>query len=126
MPHQTIATARAPQPVGPYSQAVWANGLLFISGQIPLDPVSGALVGADMREQARQTLRNLKEVLVSSGLTVNALVKTTVYLRSMADFAAFNAVYEEELGTAKPARSVLEANALPRNALVEIEGVACR
>jgi 2-iminobutanoate/2-iminopropanoate deaminase len=126
MPHETIHTARAPQPVGPYSQAVWAGELLFISGQIPLDPASGALAGAAMQDQARQALHNLKAVLAAAGLTVDSLVKTTVYLRSMADFGAFNAVYEEELGKAKPARSAVEVGALPRGALVEIEAIACR
>ena len=126
MPHQTIKTSAAPQPAGPYSQAVDADGMVFISGQIPLDPETGALKGSSIQEQARQAMRNLKAVLKASGLLPDALVKTTVFLRSMDDFSAFNAVYEEELGGARPARSVVEVSALPRGALVEIEAVACR
>jgi 2-iminobutanoate/2-iminopropanoate deaminase len=127
MPQQIIMTPRAPQPIGPYSQAVAAAGeLLFISGQIPLDPATGALAGESIETQARQALANLKAVLAAGGLSPVNLVKTTVYLRSMADFGAFNAIYEEELGGAKPARSVVEVAALPRGALIEIEGVGCR
>ncbi|MGA2506629.1 MAG: Rid family detoxifying hydrolase [Chitinispirillaceae bacterium] len=126
MPHRTIATPSAPQPVGPYSQAVTAGKFVFISGQILLDPDSGVCNVGAIGDQTRQTLRNLKAVLSAANLSPHALVKTTVYLRSMADFAAFNAVYEEELAGAKPARSVVEVNALPRGALVEIEAIACR
>jgi 2-iminobutanoate/2-iminopropanoate deaminase len=127
MPQQIVMTPHAPQPIGPYSQALVATGeLLFISGQIPLDPATGALAGQSIETQARQALANLKAVLAAGGLSVLNLVKTTVFLRSMADFGAFNAIYEEELGGAKPARSVVEVAALPRGALVEIEGVGCR
>ena len=126
MPHQTIHTSAAPQPVGPYSQAVAAGSLVFISGQIPLDPVTGELKGPTISEQALQALRNLKAVLAEAGCAPDALVKTTVYLRSIADFKDFNTVYEEELGGARPARSVVEVAALPRGALVEIEAIACR
>jgi 2-iminobutanoate/2-iminopropanoate deaminase len=123
---EAIFTPQAPKPIGPYSQAITASNLLFISGQIPLDPASGAVVGATIAEQARQALGNLKAILSSQSLGANALVKTTVFLRSMADFTAFNAVYEEALGGAKPARSVVEVSGLPKNVLVEIEAVACR
>jgi 2-iminobutanoate/2-iminopropanoate deaminase len=126
MPQKTIHTDNAPAPVGPYSQAVDAGSLVFISGQIPLDPASGALRGDSLRDQARQALANLKAVLAGAGLSTAALVKTTVYIRSMADFGAFNAVYEEELAGAKPARAVVEVSALPKGALVEIEAIACR
>jgi 2-iminobutanoate/2-iminopropanoate deaminase len=126
MPHRSIKTSAAPQPVGPYSQGVDAGGLLFISGQIPADPETGALTGSAITEQSRRALRNLKAVLAAAGLSPDALVKTTVYLRSMDDFAPFNEVYNEELGGARPARSVVGASSLPRGALVEIEGVACR
>ena len=126
MPHRTIATPSAPQPVGPYSQAVTAGGFVFISGQIPLDPDSGVCNGGAIGDQTRQVLRNLKAILAAANLLPDALVKTTVYLRSMADFAAFNTAYEEELDGARPARSVVEVNALPRGALVEIEAIACR
>jgi len=126
MPHQIIHTASAPQPVGPYSQATTSGGFVFIAGQIALDPESGALKGSSIEEQARQAMRNLKAVLGAAGLAPDALVKTTVFLRSMADFGAFNSIYEEELAGARPARSVVEVGALPRGALVEIEAIACR
>jgi 2-iminobutanoate/2-iminopropanoate deaminase len=103
-----------------------AGNFIFISGQIPLDPASGAVTGAAIADQARQALANLKAVLSSQSLGPDALVKTTVFLRSMADFAAFNVVYEEELNGARPARSVVEVSALPKNVLVEIEAIACR
>jgi 2-iminobutanoate/2-iminopropanoate deaminase len=103
-----------------------AGRFVFISGQIPLDPDSGLLKGETIADQSRQALYNLKAILAAANLSPDALVKTTVYLRSMADFAAFNAVYEEEIAGARPARSVVEVNALPRGALVEIEAIACR
>ncbi len=121
-----IYTPNAPKPVGPYSQGVSSGDFVFISGQIPLDPASGAVTGATIADQARQALANLKAVLSSQSMGTDALVKTTVFLRSMADFAAFNAVYEEELCGARPARSVVEVAALPKNVLVEIEAIACR
>jgi 2-iminobutanoate/2-iminopropanoate deaminase len=126
MPHHSINTSAAPQPVGPYSQGVAAGDLVFISGQIPVDPETGTIKGNTIIEQSHQALRNLKAVLAAAGCAPDALIKTTVYLRSMDDFSSFNAVYEEELGGARPARSVVGAPALPKGALVEIEGVACR
>lgn len=126
MPQRIIHTENAPKPVGPYSQAVEAGPFVFVAGQIALDPESGKMQGATIQEQTRQSMRNLKAVLTAAGLTPAALVKTTVFLRSMADFGAFNTVYEEELGGAVPARSVVEIAALPRGALVEIEAIACR
>jgi 2-iminobutanoate/2-iminopropanoate deaminase len=126
MPHSIILTPEAPQPIGPYSQAIGAGPFLFISGQVPLDPATGELDGDRIETQARRALRNLKAVLSVAGFGPADLVKTTVFLRSMADFGTFNSLYEEELNGAKPARSVVEVSALPRNALVEIEAVACR
>jgi 2-iminobutanoate/2-iminopropanoate deaminase len=126
MPHKAINTSNAPQPAGPYSQAVEAQGFVFFSGQIPLDPDSGTIKGSTIEEQAHQAMRNLKAVLAAAGLAPGALVKTTVFLRSMADFSAFNKIYEEELGGALPARSVVEVAALPRGAFIEIEAIACR
>ncbi|MBN2189572.1 MAG: regulator [Chitinispirillaceae bacterium] len=125
MPHQIIHASAAPQPVGPYSQGVAAGGLVFISGQIPVDPATGEIKGSTIIEQSHQALRNLKAVLAKAGCTPDALIKTTVYLRSMDDFPSFNVVYEEELRGARPARSIVGASALPKGALVEIEGVAC-
>jgi 2-iminobutanoate/2-iminopropanoate deaminase len=121
-----ILTASAPQPIGPYSQAIDTGSLVFISGQIPIDPITGAMTGTTIEVQAGRALLNLKAVLSSAGLTVDAIVKTTVFLRSMGDFAAFNTVYEREFDAAKPARSVVEVSALPKGALCEIEAVACR
>jgi 2-iminobutanoate/2-iminopropanoate deaminase len=128
MPHKTIHTPQAPSPIGPYSQAIDTGSLVFVSGQLPIDPDSaaGGLDGDTIVPQACRALRNLKAVLAAAGLTTDNIVKTTVFIRSMADFGAFNAVYEKELGGAKPARSVVEVSALPRGALVEIEAVACR
>jgi 2-iminobutanoate/2-iminopropanoate deaminase len=126
MQQRIITSVHAPQPIGPYSQAVEAGSFLFISGQIPLDPATGALCGATIGEQAHKALANLKAVLAEAGLAPSSLVKTTVFLRSMADFGAFNAIYEAELDGAKPARSVVEVAGLPRGALIEIEAIACR
>jgi len=125
--HGVVLTAKAPKPIGPYSQAIDTGALLFVSGQIPLDPVSGAVVcGDDVEAQAEVALANLREVLAAAGLTFAHLVKTTVFLRDMADFSRFNLVYERALRGAAPARSVVEVSALPRGVLVEVEAVACR
>lgn len=103
-----------------------APPFVFVSGLLPLDPATGALCGDEIGDQARRAMLNLKAVLAAAGLTPLSLVKTTVYLRSLADFGRFNAVYEQELGGAKPARSVVEVAGLPKNALLEIEAIACR
>jgi 2-iminobutanoate/2-iminopropanoate deaminase len=124
--NRTIFTPDAPNPIGPYSQAIDSGNLFFISGQIPLDPQTGAVIGSTIQEQAKQALNNLKAILASQSLEANALVKTTVFLRSMADFPAFNAIYEEALNGWKPARSVIEVSGLPKNVLIEIEAIACR
>jgi 2-iminobutanoate/2-iminopropanoate deaminase len=121
-----IFTPRAPQPIGPYNQAIEAGPLVFISGQLPLDPTTGELAGSTIQEQARQALHNLKQVLSAAGLSTATLVKVTVFILRMADFGAFNEVYEKELAGARPARSVVGVAALPRGALLEIEAIACR
>jgi 2-iminobutanoate/2-iminopropanoate deaminase len=126
MEPSAVFTSNAPKPIGPYSQAMAAGQFLFISGQIPLVPASNALVGPTIGEQTRQAIKNLKAVLSSQSLELSSLVKTTVFLRSMVDFAAFNTVYEQELAGAKPARSVVEVSGLPKNVLIEIEAIACR
>lgn len=126
MPQTIIFTPDAPQPIGPYSQAIDTGTFVFVSGQVPVDPATGKLSGDTIDSQARQALRNLKAVLAAAGLGPHNIVKTLVFLRSMADFGTFNALYEEELEGAKPARSTVEVSALPRGALVEIEAVACR
>ena len=126
MKPRSIFTELSPAPVGPYCQAVEVGNLLFISGQIPLHPLSGEIVGTTVKEQTHQALSNLKSILQSQNLRTDALVKTTVFLQDIAAFAEFNAVYEEELEGARPARSVIEVSRLPKNVLVEIEAVACR
>ncbi|MBT9555381.1 MAG: RidA family protein [Myxococcales bacterium] len=120
------ATDAAPAAIGPYSQAVSALGLVFCSGQIPLDPVSGAIVPGDVTAQAERVLANLSAVLKASGASLSSVVKTTVFLESMADFAAMNAVYTHWFGDHKPARSTFQVARLPRDAKVEIEAIAVR
>ena len=122
-----IATTAAPGAIGPYSQAIEANGFVFVSGQIPLDPATGAFVPGGVEEQAEQSLRNLKAVLAGAGCTLGDVVKTTVFLQNMSDFAAMNAVYAEFFTEGQyPARSAVEVGALPRGALVEIETICVK
>jgi 2-iminobutanoate/2-iminopropanoate deaminase len=119
-----ISTAEAPAAIGPYSQAVRCGDTLFTSGQIPLDPATGELVSGDITAQTIQVCKNLKAVLAAAGLDFSHVVKTTVFLKSMADFAAMNAVYATYFtpaGAVPPARSTVQVAALPKDALVEIE-----
>ena len=122
---QTIATDKAPAAIGPYSQAVNLNGTLFVSGQLPVDPATGTMPDG-IEAQTRQSLQNIGAILEAAGLTFNDVVKTTVLLASMADFAAMNAVYAEFFPQDKPARVCFQAAALPKNALVEIDAIAGR
>jgi 2-iminobutanoate/2-iminopropanoate deaminase len=119
-----ILTPHAPAPVGPYSQAVRVDGFVFCSGQVGLDPKTGQLVAGGVAEQARQVLDNLAAVLAAAELTLEAIVKTTIFLVDIADFAAVNAVYAERMGTPPPARSTIAVAALPLGARVEIEAIA--
>ncbi len=119
-----IETSGAPSPIGPYSQAVQANGLLFVSGQIPLDPSTGAIIGNNIEEQTRQAMRNLEAILKEAGSGFDRVVKTTVFLASMEDFPRFNQVYAKFLGTAKPARATVQAARLPKDVLIEIDAIA--
>lgn len=121
---KTIQTERAPKAVGPYSQAVAAGGFLFVSGQIPLDPKSGEMVGGDIESQARQALSNLRAVVEAAGRRLTDVVRTTVFLTDLADFPAFNAVYQNVFGDHRPARTTIQASALPRGARIEIDAVA--
>lgn len=116
-------TDKAPAAVGPYSQAVAANGLLFTSGQIALDPATGEVVGANVQEQAEQVMKNLGAVLEANGLTYTDAVKTTCFLADMNDFAPFNEVYGKYF-TSKPARSCVAVKTLPKNVLCEVEVIA--
>ena len=118
-----IATNNAPAAIGPYSQAVELNGTLFISGQIPVNPATGEMPQG-VEAQTRQVLKNIGAILEADGLTYNDVVKTTVMIANMADFAAMNAVYADFFTADKPARVCFQAAALPKNALVEIEAVA--
>jgi 2-iminobutanoate/2-iminopropanoate deaminase len=124
MERQVVQASAAPAAIGPYSQAVRAGGLLFVSGQIPLDPETGALVADDIRAATRLVLRNLAAVLEAGGAGLADVVKTTIYVRSMADFAVVNEVYGSVFGEAPPARACVEVSALPKGAPVEIEAVA--
>jgi 2-iminobutanoate/2-iminopropanoate deaminase len=121
---QTVATKNAPQAIGPYSQAVVANGFVFCSGQIPTDPETGEFVPGGIAEQTEQVLRNLSAVLEAAGSGLGRVVKTTVFLADMNDFAAMNEVYGRYFEEGPPARSTVEAARLPRDARVEIEAVA--
>lgn len=124
MARETISTDHAPKAIGPYAQAIKANGFVYTAGQIAIDPKTGNFVEGGIKEQTRQVLANLKAVLEASGASLNQAVKATVFLKSMADFAAMNEIYAEYLGNSKPARSTVAAAELPRNALVEIDLVA--
>jgi len=122
-----IVTPDAPAAIGPYSQAIRVGDMLFTSGQIPLDPKTGSFVPGGITEQTRQVLENLKAVLAAAGVDFTHVVKTTVFLKSMGDFAAMNEVYAQYLatpGSIPPARSTVEVAALPKDALVEIEMIA--
>ncbi|MGA3172441.1 MAG: RidA family protein [Chthoniobacteraceae bacterium] len=124
MPKKIIATPDAPKAVGPYSQAIAAGALLFCSGQIPLDPVTGQLVHGDVTEQTTQVLENLGAVLRENGMTFAHVVKTTVFLTDLGDFAAMNDVYATFFPSSQPARSTVQVAALPKGAHVEIEAIA--
>lgn len=121
---KTINIENAPAAIGPYSHAVKAGGFYFCSGQTPLDPATMKLVGDNIEEQTQRVFKNIKIVLEGLGLTLNNVVKTTVFLKSMDDFAGMNAVYAEAFGNHKPARSTIAVKQNPMDALVEIECVA--
>jgi len=120
---KTIETKSAPAAIGPYSQAILANGFLYTSGQIPLNPETGAIEGQTIEAQAEQTIKNLGQILKAAGSDFSKVVKTTCFLARISDFAAFNAIYEKYF-VSKPSRSCFEVAALPKGALIEIEAVA--
>ncbi|WP_114991788.1 RidA family protein [Synechococcus sp. UW179A] len=124
--HQAVTTAEAPAPVGPYNQAVQAGGWLYCSGQIPLDPTTGEMVGGgDVEAETRQVLRNLQAVLSAAGTEAAKVVRTTVYLVDLADFQAVNAIYAEMFGSGvSPARACVQVAALPKGSKVEIDCIA--
>jgi 2-iminobutanoate/2-iminopropanoate deaminase len=124
-----ILTQNAPQPIGPYSQAIQAGNMVFCSGQIPLDPQSGAIVGSDVEGQTEQVMKNVLAVLHAAGTNLDRVVKTTIFLKSMNDFPKVNAVYGKyvtEAGGIPPARSTVEVARLPKDVLVEIEVLAVK
>ena len=121
-----VATDAAPKAIGPYSQAIMIDGLVFTAGQVALDPKSGELVGTTTAQQTEQVLKNLAAVLAEAGTNLGNVVKTTVYLADMADFAQMNEVYAKHFGTHKPARSTVQAAGLPKAARVEIDVIALK
>ncbi len=121
---EEIKASQAPAAIGPYSQAVQAGGSIYVSGQLPINPATGEFAGADIRAQARQSLENIKAILAAAGTDMAHVVKTTVLLQDMADFAAMNEVYAEYFSEPYPARAAFQVAKLPKDALVEIEAVA--
>jgi 2-iminobutanoate/2-iminopropanoate deaminase len=124
MIRESVQTDNAPKAIGPYQQAIKANGFIYTAGQIPIDPKTGNFVEGGITAQTRQVLENLKAVLETGGSSLDRVVKATVFLKNMADFAAMNEVYAQYLGSAKPARSTVAVAELPRGALIEIDLVA--
>lgn len=121
---KAVKTDKAPQAIGPYSQAIVANGLVFCSGQIPLDPATNALVPGAIEEQTRQVLKNVAALLAAAGSSLDDVVKSTVFLQDMNDFAAMNKIYGETFKEPFPARSTVQAARLPRDVKIEIEVLA--
>ena len=121
-----VHTDLAPAAIGPYSQAIVAGNTVYVSGQLPIDPATGSFAGSDIAAQTRQSLANLKSILNAAGADLSDVVKTTVYLADIGDFAAMNAVYAEFFVAPYPARAAFEVACLPKNALVEIECVAVK
>jgi 2-iminobutanoate/2-iminopropanoate deaminase len=124
MTKRAISTDRAPAAIGPYSQAIAAGDLLFLSGQIPLDPASGTLVNGSIEDETRRVMDNLRAVLSAADRTCDDLVKTTIYLTDMGDFAAVNQIYAEYFTTTPPARATVQVAGLPKGVRVEIDGIA--
>ncbi len=124
--HRVIATSAAPKAIGPYSQAIQAGDLTFLSGQIPLDPATGEVVAGDVTAQTRQVMANLLAVVAAAGHRREEIVKCTIYLKDFNHFQAVNAVYSEALGGHHPARATVEVARLPRDVLVEIDAICAR
>jgi 2-iminobutanoate/2-iminopropanoate deaminase len=121
---EIVLTDRGPKPIGPYSQAVKANGFLYMSGQVALDPKTGEMVGATIAEQTERVMNNIKGILEAAGSNFHRVIKTTVFLKDMNDFSAMNDVYAKSFPSAPPARSTVQVSRLPKDALVEIEVIA--
>ena len=123
---KAISTEKAPAAIGPYSQAIESNGMVFVSGQLPIDPETGVFASSDIMGQTRQSLTNMRNILESEGLYLSNVVKTTVFLSDMNNFAAMNEVYSSFFSSPVPARSAVAVKTLPKDALVEIECIAAR
>ncbi len=123
MSKEVIFTEKAPKAIGPYSQAIKSGNMLFISGQVPVNPATGELTG-DIRVQTRQVLENIKSILLAAGASLVDIAKTTVFLKNIDDFAAMNEVYRDYFPNDAPARSTIEVSRIPRGSLVEIEAIA--
>ena len=121
---ETVSTEKAPKALGPYSQALKAGGFVWCSGQIPINPATGAIEAITIEDQTRQVIENLSNVLAAAGSSLASVVKTTVFIKDMNDFAALNGVYAEMFGDTKPARSCVEVARLPKDVKIEIEAVA--
>jgi len=124
MKKNVVSTNKAPGAIGPYSQGINANGFIFVSGQLPLDPVTGEFAEGGIENQTRQSLTNVKNILEAAGSGLDRVVKTTVFLKNIADFAAMNSVYSEFFKKECPARSAFQVAALPKDAVLEIEVIA--
>jgi 2-iminobutanoate/2-iminopropanoate deaminase len=122
--HESIETEKAPRPIGPYSQAIRAGDFIFVSGQIPIDPATGLIAGNDAAGQTRQVMANIAAILEAAGSNLGGIVKTTIYLTDLDDFAEVNRVYAECMGGTKPARATVQVSRLPRDVRIEIEAVA--
>ena len=123
---KVISTSNAPAAIGPYSQAIEANGMVFVSGQIPVDPATGAFISDDIKDQAKQSLTNIKNILAEVGLSMDNVVKTSVFLADIKYFAPMNEVYASFFNAPYPSRSAMAVKDLPKGALVEIECIAIR
>ena len=124
--NEKIATPNAPQAIGPYSQAIRHGDLLFVSGQIALDPQTGNLVEGDIEAQTEQVLKNIAAIIDAAGMTLQDVVKCTCFLKDMSDFAKFNAVYEKYFGQSLPARETVEVARLPKDVMVEVSAICCK
>jgi 2-iminobutanoate/2-iminopropanoate deaminase len=121
---KVIETVEAPAPIGPYSQAIQANGFIFVSGQIPIDPKTGQVVDGGIESQTRQVIKNISAILRAAGTDLSQVVKATVFLVNLDDFAAFNQVYTEYFGKTRPARAAVQVTRLPKEVLLEIEVIS--
>ena len=126
MEKKAVSSDKAPKAIGPYSQGIEAGDFIFLSGQIPLDPATGDMVSGGIEAQTRRVLDNLKAIVESQGLDMDSVVKTTIFLADMGDFAKVNEIYGSYFGEIPPARSTIQVGALPKNARIEIEAIALR